>query len=253
MINRFAYVSMTGAKASTEQLAVTSNNLANSLTSGFKEVISAFRAVPLRGDGEPFQGNGADSRVFAIDTTPGNNFVAGPVVTTGNPLDVVIKGDGFFAVRRPDGQETYTRNGKFMVDENGVLKVGKDVPVVGTGGTITIPINATVQIAEDGGVFTQIPGTQFLNQAGKLKLVNPNPNSLQRMEDGFFDLPGTQAPPDATVRVAQGAFESSNVNPTLALVQMIDQSRLFDLNFKAVQTAEQNARSVTNLLSLSRG
>ena len=51
MINRFAYVSMTGAKASTEQLAVTSNNLANGLTPGFKEVISAFRAVPLRGDG----------------------------------------------------------------------------------------------------------------------------------------------------------------------------------------------------------
>ena len=132
MINRFAYVSMTGAKASTEQLAVTSNNLANGLTPGFKEVISAFRAVPLRGDGEPFQGNGADSRVFAIDTTPGSNFTAGSVQTTGNPLDVVIKGDGFIAVRRPDGQETYTRNGKFMVDENGTLKVGRDIPVVGT-------------------------------------------------------------------------------------------------------------------------
>ena len=77
---------MTGAKASTEQLAVTSNNLANGLTPGFKEVISAFRAVPLRGDGEPFKGNGADSRVFAIDTTPGSNFTAGSVQTTGNPL-----------------------------------------------------------------------------------------------------------------------------------------------------------------------
>jgi len=220
---------MTGAKASTEQLAVTSNNLANGLTPGFKEVISAFRAVPLRGDGEPFKGNGADSRVFAIDTTPGSNFTAGSVQTTGNPLDVVIKGDGFFAVRRPDGQETYTRAGKFMVDENGTLKIGKDIPVVGTGGLITIPPNATVQIAEDGAVFTQLPGTQFLNQAGKLKLVNPNPN------------------------IAQGAFELSNVNPTLAMVQMIDQSRLFDLNFRAVQTADQNARAATSLLSLSRG
>ncbi len=244
---------MTGAKASTEQLAVTSNNLANGLTPGFKEVISAFRAVPLRGDGEPFQGNGADTRVFTIDTTPGNNFTAGSVQTTGNPLDVVIKGDGFFAVRRPDGQETYTRNGKLMVDENGVLKVGRDIPVVGTGGNITIPPGNIVQIAEDGGVFTQVPGTQFLNQAGKLKLVNPNPNSLQRAEDGFFDLPGTQAPPDATVRVAQGAYEGSNVNPTLAMVQMIDQSRLFDLNFRAVQTADQNARAAIGLVSLSRG
>jgi flagellar basal-body rod protein FlgF len=140
-----------------------------------------------------------------------------------------------------------------MVDENGTLKIGKDIPVVGTGGSITIPPNATVQIAEDGAVFTQLPGTQFLNQAGKLKLVNPNPNSLQRMEDGFYDLPGEQAPPDGSVRVAQGAFEMSNVNPTLAMVQMIDQSRLFDLNFRAVQTADQNARAATSLLSLSRG
>ena len=69
----------------------------------------------------------------------------------------------------------------------------------------------------------------------------------------FFDLPGTQAPPDGTVRVAQGAFEGSNVNPTLAMVQMIDQSRLFDLNFRAVQTADQNARAAIGLVSLSRG
>ena len=140
-----------------------------------------------------------------------------------------------------------------MVDENGTLKIGKDIPVVGTGGSITIPRNATVQIAEDGAIFTQLPGTEFLNQAGKLKLVNPNPNSLQRMEDGFYDLPGEQAPPDGSVRVAQGAYELSNVNPTLAMVQMIDQSRLFDLNFRAVQTADQNARAATSLLSLSRG
>jgi len=73
------------------------------------------------------------------------------------------------------------------------------------------------------------------------------------MEDGFYDIPGEQAPPDGSVRVAQGAFEMSNVNPTLAMVQMIDQSRLFDLNFRAVKTADQNARAATSLLSLSRG
>jgi flagellar basal-body rod protein FlgF len=103
MINRFAYTSMTGAIAATNQLAVTSNNLANVMTPGFKEVVSAFRAVPLKGDGVPFTGNGADTRVFNVDTTPGSNFTAGPTETTGNPLDFSIKGDGYFAVRRPDG------------------------------------------------------------------------------------------------------------------------------------------------------
>jgi flagellar basal-body rod protein FlgF len=252
MINRFAYTSMTGATASTQQLAVTSNNLANTLTPGFREVISAFRAVPLKGDGEPFTGNGADTRVFSVETTPGSNFTAGAIQTSGNPLDAAIKGEGMFAVRRPDGKEAYTRAGKFMVNDQGVLSIGRDVPVVGAGGSITIPTGSIMQIAEDGAVYTQLPGTQYLNQVGKLKLVNPNTNNLVRGDDGLFDLPGEQAAADPSVKVVQGAYEMSNVNPTLAMVQMIDQSRLFDLNSRSITFADQNARSATTLLSLSR-
>lgn len=252
MINRYAYTSMTGATAATQQLAVTSNNLANGLTPGFREVISAFRAVPLKGDGEPFTGNGADTRVFTVETTPASNFTGGQIQTTSNPLDVAIKGDGFFAVRRPDGKEAYTRAGKFMVNDQGILSVGKEIPVVGEGGNITIPTGSTLQIAEDGSVYTQLPGTQYLNQVGKLKLVNPNTNNLVRGEDGLFDLPGEQAAADQRVKVVQGAFELSNVNPTMAMVQMITQNRLFDLNTRSITLADQNSRSATTLLSLSR-
>jgi flagellar basal-body rod protein FlgF len=252
MINRYAYTSMTGATAATQQLAVTSNNLANSLTPGFREVISAFRAVPLKGDGEPFTGNGADTRVFAIESTPGSNFTGGQIQTTSNPLDAAIKGDGFFVVRRPDGKEAYTRAGKLMVNDQGVLSIGKDIPIVGEGGSINIPTGTTMQIAEDGAIYTQVPGTQYLNQVGKLKLVNPNINNLVRAEDGLFDLPGQQAASDPGVKVVQGAYELSNVNPTMAMVQMISQSRLFDLNSRSITFADQNARSATTLLSLSR-
>jgi flagellar basal-body rod protein FlgF len=101
-------------------------------------------------------------------------------------------------------------------------------------------------------VFTQLPGTQFLNQAGKLKLVNPNTNDLVRAADGLFDLPGQQAAADPAVRIVQGAFEMSNNNPTLAMVQMIDQSRMFDLNSRSITFADQNARTATSLLSLTR-
>ena len=252
MINRFAYTSMTGATAATNQLAVTSNNMANLMTSGYKEVVSAFRAVPLKGDGEPFTGNGADTRVFNVDTTPGSNFTAGPIETTGNPLDFAIQGDGFFVVRRPDGSEAYTRSGKFYTDENGLLKLGKDIQVVGSGGSITIPMNNTIQMAEDGAVYTQMPGTSYLNQAGKLKLVNPNPNSLVRAEDGLFELPDGVAATDEKVRVVQGAFELSNVSAAASMVKMISEQRAFDLNMRSLTTADQNAKSLTGLLSLSR-
>ena len=124
--------------------------------------------------------------------------------------------------------------------------------MVGSGGPITIPMNATMQVAEDGAVYTQIPGTQYLNQAGKLKLVNPDSNRLTRAEDGLFEIAGGAAAPDEKVRVVQGAFELSNVSSAAAMVQMIDESRAFDLNMRALTTADQNAKSLTGLLSLSR-
>ena len=243
---------MTGAKAATDQLAVTSNNLANALTPGFREMVSAFRAVPLRGDGEPFQGNGADTRVFNIDTTPGSNFTPGPIQTTGNTYDLAIKGEGMFAVRREDGSEAYTRSGKFFVDQNGVLSLGKDVVVVGTGGPINIPLNSLFQVAEDGSVYTQIPGTSYINQTGKLKLVKPDESSLVRADDGLFNVSGGNAEASGSVRVVQGAVEMSNVNSAAAMVSMISQSRMFELNMRSLTTADQNARSLTGLLSLSR-
>ena len=170
----------------------------------------------------------------------------------GRPYDMAIKGDGFFVVRKPDGTEAYTKSGQFFVNDQGVLQAGRDVPVVGSGGNITLPPNAIVQVAEDGQIFTQLPGTQFLNQAGKLKLVNPNPSDLVRDQDGLFNLPGGQAAIDGTVKVVQGALELGNVNPAESMVQIIAQTRLNDLNIRSIQAADTNARSAVSLLSLSK-
>jgi len=245
MINRYVYTSMTGAKASTDQLAVTANNLANTQTPGFREVVNAYRAVPI-------QGKEADTRVFSVETTPGSNFNSGVIQTTGNPYDVAIKGSGLFAVRRAsDSSEAYTRAGNFYVDNTGVLKVGNNATVLGVGGPINIPLGAKVQVADDGSVYTQIPGNSFLNQAGKLKIVNPPTSQLSRNEDGLFDVPNGQGTVDPNARVIQGAVEISNVNPSQSMVEMISQSRMFDLNIRTLQSADQNARSANELLSLS--
>jgi len=245
MINHYVYTSMTGAKASTDQLAVTANNLANAQTPGFREVVNAYRAVPI-------QSSEADTRVFSVETTPGSNFTAGVIQTTGNPFDVAIKGSGFFSLRRPtDQSEAYTRAGNFYVDNTGVLKVGNNATVLGVGGAINIPVGARVQIAEDGSVYTQVPGTTFLNQAGKLKVVNPPAAQVSRAEDGLFEVPNGQGTSDPNAKVVQGAVELSNVNPSQSMVEMISQSRMFDLNIRTLQSADQNARSANELLSLS--
>ena len=89
------------------------------------------------------------------------------------------------------------------------------------------------------------------NQAGKLKIVNPPTAQVTRNEDGLFDVPNGQGTVDPNARVIQGAVELSNVNPSQSMVEMISQSRMFDLNIRTLQSADQNARSANELLSLS--
>jgi flagellar basal-body rod protein FlgF len=256
MIDRFAYTSMTGAKHAMGQLATTTNNLANTQTPGFREMFTAFRSVPV-------DGQGADTRAFVVDSTPGSDFTQGTIQTTGNPFDVAIKNaQGFFAVRRPDGSEAYTRSGRFTVDESGVLRLGKN-QVLGQVDNIVLPEQArSIEISQDGTISTQFVGTTAFDEASKtpfeeidkLRLVNVDPKLLVRGEDGLFSYGGLERPDtDPNLRVQQGAVELSNVNPTTAMVQMIEQNRMFDLNMRFIQTADQNAKSANTLMSLSRG
>lgn len=249
MLDRFAYVAMTGAKHSMGQLANTTNNLANAQTPGFREMVAAFRSVSLNGEH-------ADSRAFVVDSTPGSVFTPGPIQTTGNPFDVAIKNnEGFFAVRRPDGTEAYTRAGKFTLDDLGVFRAGPNA-VVGEGGTdITVPPNISkIEISADGIVYGHNAASNTFDQIDRLRLVNINPRNLVRGADGLFEAVGIQAPDlDRTIRVQQGALELSNVNPTTAMVQMIEQNRMFDLNIRFIQTADQNAKAANTLMTMSRG
>jgi flagellar basal-body rod protein FlgF len=110
-----------------------------------------------------------------------------------------------------------------------------------------------MEVSQNGTVWVRENGEQSLNQVGAMKLVNPNVRNLVRADDGFFELPKDQPPAeqDAAVRVVQGAYETSNVNSATAMVQMINQTRMFELNMRVIQTAEQNARQANILLTLS--
>lgn len=245
MIDRIAYIAMTGAKHTMGQLGVTTHNLANASTPGFKEKLAAFRAVPLNGEQ-------ADSRAFVVDSTPRASFEQGPLESTDNPYDLAIAGDGFFALRLGDGSEVYSRSGKFTQNENGVLTGPNGATVVGTAGDVVIPPNAIFEISDSGAVLVRENGEQLLNQIAQIKMVKPEVTTLVYGEDGFFrPSDGAVLAADETVRVKQGYIESSNVNPAKAMVEMINQSRMFDLNMRMIQTADQNSRQANVLLSLS--
>ena len=246
MIDRFAFTAMTGAKHAIGQLATTTHNMANLQTPGFREMLSMFRAVPV-------DGASADSRAFVVDSTPGADWTPGSVSPTGNPLDVAIKDQGLFVVRRGDGQEAYTRSGKFHLDTQGFLVTSAGLNVLDDQGSeIQIPEGSEdIQILANGTVRVTLPGQMFDTTVARLKLVNPLPHTLERLPDGLF---GSTEELEASddVNVLQGSIEGSNVNAAQAMVQMIAQNRLFDLNIRLIQAAEQNSKSAGTLMSLSR-
>lgn len=239
-MDRMIYLSMAAAKATMHRQEVVSHNLANVSTNGFRAELAAFRAVPVRGDG-------ASSRVYALESTVGYSNAPGTVQTTGRPLDVAVKGNSWLAVQALDGTEAYTRAGALEVNAEGVLTDLQGRPVVGDGGPLTIPANAQVEVAADGTVSAKV-GRERPQPLGRLKLVTPEV-PLQRGTDGLFRAAEGDLPADPSARVQSGALEGSNVNAVESMVAMIAAARQFEQQMKALQTAEQKEQSATKLLA----
>jgi flagellar basal-body rod protein FlgF len=243
-MDRMIYVAMSGAKQMLTQQSVVANNIANANTTGFRAQVAAFRAAETLGDG-------AATRAFVVDSTPGADFTPGAIQSTGRDLDVAIEGAGWIAVQTPDGSEGYTRNGSLQVNVNGVLQTRNGLNVLGDGGPIAVPENVRVTIGADGTVST-VPntGAQQVQNIGRIKLVNPPEQSLVRGDDGIFRARGVQVDTDPKVKVQGGALESSNVNVVEAMVGMISLARQFDMQMKILQNADGNDRQASQLLSM---
>jgi len=240
-MDRLIYLSMSGAKAAMHRQEVLANNLANVSTTGFREEMAAFRAVPVRG------GEGATTRVYALETTVGYNHDAGAVVPTGRNLDVAMKGDAWLAVQALDGNEAYTRAGHLDVNAEGTLVTPNGLPAQGDGGPITVPEGAAVQIAADGTVSATVAGARP-QAIGRLKLVTPEA-PLDRGEDGLFRAADGDLPADANARLQDGALEGSNVSPVETMVGMIAAARQFEHQMKLLSLSEKDDQAASRLLS----
>lgn len=241
------YLAMTGATQTMRAQAENNYNLANISTDGFKSKLAAFQSVPVLG-------SGLDSRVNAVSRGVGYDFSDGPQITTGNPLDVAVQGQGWIAVQAANGSEAYTRDGALQVNASGMLVTANGQPVLGDSGPITVPPNSTIKIGSDGTISLVPLGQSASSIAtvGRIKLVDPPLDQLTQGADGLMQLAGGgTAPAAANVRLASGVLEGSNVNPATALVNMIALSRQFELQVRSIKTADQNGQAATQLLSLS--
>ena len=240
-MDRMIYLSMSGAKATMQRQDVLANNLANASTTGFRAELQAFRAVPVRGDG-------ASTRVYALETTTGYDPASGPLQQTARPLDVALQGNAWLAVQGFDGTEAYTRMGSLQVDAEGTLMTSGGRTVLGDGGPIQLPPDSTPQIAADGTLTVRQPNGS-LTPVGRLKLVTPEA-PLARGDDGLFRAAEGDLPADPNARLQDGALEGSNVNPIENMVAMIAAARQFEAQMKMLQTAEKDEQSAGQLLSL---
>lgn len=240
-MDRMIYLSMSAARATMQRQEVLAHNLANVSTNGFRAELAAFRAVPVRGDG-------ASTRVYALETTVGHDSSPGLVQSTGRELDVAVRGRSWLAVQALDGTEAYTRAGALQTDAEGLLVDVTGRPMLGDGGPITVPADAKVEIGVDGTV-TATSGRGRPLPVGRLKLVTPEA-PLERGVDGLFRAAGGAVlPADDTARVQSGALEGSNVSAVETMVAMIAASRQFEQQMKAVQSAEQKEQAAGKLLT----
>lgn len=234
-MDKFLYIAASGAKQDLLATGVRANNLANAQTNGFKAQLEQARAMPAFGEGFA-------SRVFSMTESPSNNYEGGPMITTDRPLDVALQGDGWFSVQTPQGEEAYSRAGGFTMSTDGALLDPKGNLVMGENGPIFLPtpIN-NITIAGDGSISARLQGAPqaAIEEVGRLKLVKPPLDQIQRREDGLFELKsGEIAEQDLTVQVRSGMLEGSNVNAVDEMVNMISLQRHYEMQVKLMKKAD---------------
>ena len=261
-MNQALWIAKTGLDAQQTRMEVVSNNIANVSTTGFKRERAVFEDLLYQNISQVGASSTQDTQLpsgFSIGT--GVRVVAteklhsqGNLTNTGNPLDMAVQGKGFFQILMPDGSLAYTRDGSFQVNQDGQLVTSSGYQVQPA---ITVPEGAqSITIGSDGTVSVLLPGSAAATQVGSLQLTNfINPAGLQAigqnllLESGASGAPQTGTPGlNGLGTLLQGSVESSNVNIAEELVNMIETQRAYEMNSKAIQSADQMLQFVTNNL-----
>ena len=258
---RSLWVAKTGLEAQQTNVDVISNNLANVSTNGFKRQRPVFEDLLYQTLRQPGAQSTQQTQVpsglqLGTGVRPvatARIFTTGNLQNTGNPLDLAVNGNGFFQVTLPDGSVSYTRDGAFQLDNQGQVVTSNGYPLQPT---ITIPPNAvSVTIGSDGTVSVLAAGAAAPTQVGQIQLANfINPAGLQARGENLFletaasgtaqtNVPGT----NGLGALNQGFVETSNVNVTEELVNLITAQRAFEINSRSIQSSDQMLQKLTQL------
>ena len=256
------WVAKTGLDAQQNRMAVISNNLANVNTTGYKKSRAVFEDLLYQNIRQVGSQTSQDTKLptglnlgTGVKTVATEKlFTQGNHVETGNPLNMEIQGRGFFQILMPDGTLGYSRDGSFHRDEQGQIVTSSGYLLQPA---ITVPDDTvTLSIGGDGTVTVVQPGSASTTQIGTVQLADfVNPEGLQPIGQNLFLESSSSGTPrittpglNGTGTITQGALESSNVNVVEELVNMIEAQRAYEMNSKAISTADQMLQYATNNL-----
>ncbi len=221
------YTSTAGMMAAMERLDVLANNIANVDTPGFKADIPFEQVLRTLGGGAA---PGKEQPILAGSRA---NLAAATVKTTGRPLDLAFTAaEGFFAIRGPDGQTLYTRNGSFSLNSQRDLVTSEGYPVLDTFGKPIRLVGEKVEFAAGGEIHVD---GQYLT---RLKVVNiQDASQVEKVGYNLFRYlkegePGALATPAITT----GSLEAANVNIVGEMVSLIQVQRAFEFQSRALDT-----------------
>jgi flagellar basal-body rod protein FlgG len=259
---RALYTAASGMIAQQYNLDNVANNLANASTAGFRGRKLQFEDLLYQdlvtpGAAATQQTNFSSGLQIGLGSRSSTSEVIqtqGDATSTGNPLDLMIQGQGFFQVTLPTGQIAYTRCGAFQLNSQGSM-VTADGNLLQP--SITIPTNAqTITVGTDGTVSITLPSQQQAQQVGTIQLATfPNPGGLQSVGQNLL-LPttasgepvvGSPGGAEGLGTLQQGMLEQSNIDVVQEFVEMILTQRAYEANSRVVEAANSMFENLNNI------
>lgn len=255
-------IGATGMMAQQMNVDVTSQNIANMTTTGFKRQRPEFKDLIYQNlvrpgttssDAGTIVPSGLQMGLGVRTAAVYRIHEQGTLKMTENPLDLALLGDGFFQIELPSGETAYTRDGVFQTNQDGEIVNALGYRLMPG---FTVPADATeVQINDEGQVFAKIQGQIALSNLGQIQVANfVNPAGLEAVGDNL--LLETEASGTAVVgnpgtenfgRIRQGAVENSNVNVVEEITNLITAQRAYEMNSQVISTSDDMLGTITNL------
>jgi flagellar basal-body rod protein FlgG len=250
-----------GMMAQQTRTEVIANNLANVNTSGFKRSRAHFEDLLYQTvQGTQVIGGNEAETLPAIQVGRGTRLAGvqrlheqGPIEQTGRNLDIAIEGEGFLQVLTNQGELAYTRDGSLQISDQGVL-------VTGAGLTVQPPIRIPVDVSE---ITISVAGVVSVRRAndiqptelGRIELARfANPSGLLNLGQNLLAPTTASGQPvlgfaneGGMGRLQQGSLEGSNVEIVQEMVEMIAAMRAYEINSKAIKTADEMGQIANNV------